>query len=105
MTGEDMVPILEDSIEAAKQRHPSSLPVEAPIPDVLTAADRCDGCSASALYRLTTVKDSVALVLDLCHHHGKKFAEAMSQSWSIVGHNASLMRELYATDRLKGSDH
>lgn len=97
----DMVPILEASVEEAKQRHPSATP-EAP--DNLTAADRCDRCSAGALYRLGH-RVKTALELVLCHHHGKALAPVMSD-WTIVGVNLGLMTELYAGDtRSQGSDH
>jgi hypothetical protein len=43
-----------------------------PVPDLMVT-DRCDRCSAQALYRV--VKGS--LVLDLCGHHNKKHALAL----------------------------
>lgn len=104
----DMTPILEASVEAAKQRHPSGKG-DAPTPaepevlaDVLTAADRCDnGCGAGALYLL---RHTDGHELALCHHHRHKHAHRMT-AWAVVGQNSSLMAELYRTDRSKGGDH
>lgn len=98
----DMTPILEASVEEAKQRHPSGKAGADDVADVLTSADRCDDCGAGALYLLRSAKSNRELAL--CHHHGHKYGSAMS-GWSIVGQNLGLMRELYSTDRLKGSDH
>jgi hypothetical protein len=102
----DMTQILEASVEAAKLRHPSGKdvsPESAPdVPDTLTAADRCDRCSAGALYQLQHRTKQLELVL--CHHHGRRLAPVMGD-WTVTGQNLSLMRELYATNRLKGEDH
>lgn len=97
-----------NATESAIARHPSGkelAEVEASdIPDVLTAADRCDRCSAGALYLLQHLRKT-ELELALCHHHGKRLAPLMDTDWTIVGQNLSLMRELYASNRLKGDDH
>lgn len=95
----DMVPILEASVEAAKERHPSAdtfTPAPAlGLPDVLTAVDRCDNdCSAAALYRLQLRE----MTLEFCHHHyGKHFPEMRTWGWTVTGKNASLHAELYGT--------
>lgn len=105
----DMVPVLEASVEAAKQRHPSGKdvvtvtppPAEATVLATLNAADRCDtGCGAAALYRVSAGLH----VLDYCHHHHNKLFPNMP-GWSVVGKNQSLYDELYNTNRLKGGDH
>lgn len=100
----DMTSILEESVEQAKQRHPSGRDL-GNVASTMTAADRCDGgCGAGALYRLRQTKGN--RVLDLCHHHSHKYANAMdAEGWKLADHNPTLLRELYATDRLKGSDH
>jgi hypothetical protein len=107
----DMAPILEASVEAAKERHPSGKEIgtgaheaiEEEIhgaPDVLSQADRCDNdCTAEALYRLQ-LRD---MTLEFCHHHHAKHFPAMSPwGWKVVGRNASLHAELYRTDRSQG---
>lgn len=97
-----MTPILEASVEAAKLRHPSGkdIPAEEPeVPDTLTALDRCDRCSAGALYLLR--HRTKELELALCHHHGRRLAPVMDD-WTVTGQNESLMRKLYASNRLKG---
>lgn len=94
-----LVPILEASVEAAKERHPSNSGDTPGV--VLTGADRCDGCSQQALYRV--VKQSVGLPLlsethtiDFCrHHHGKHFPEMEKTGWTVVGTNPTLHAELY----------
>jgi len=74
----DMAPILERSIAAAVARHPSG---KATVMETLTLADRCDGCSAAAMYRLRK-RDQV---LDMCGHHWKDNAYSLYQSgWIIV---------------------
>jgi hypothetical protein len=106
-----MVPALEAAVEAAKQRHPSGKstgaipPPLAPedVADSLTAADRCDRCSAGALYQLQH-REKQQLELVLCHHHGQRFAPLMGD-WTVIGQNLGLMKELYANNRLKGGDH
>lgn len=101
----------EADVEAAKERHPSGKAVAARniSPDVsgiaktMDARDRCDGCSSAALYRLG--KDGHA-DLSLCHHHGHRHADKLEENgWSLIDHNASLMQELYNSNRLQGEDH
>jgi hypothetical protein len=96
-----LVPILEASVEAAKQRHPSASGDTPGV--VLTGADRCDeGCGAGALYRLRLR----AMELDFCHHHkAKYFPEMEAWGWVVIGMNPSLHAELFRTDRSQGSDH
>jgi hypothetical protein len=97
----DMVPILEASVEAAKERHPSGKGEAMPsyrsdgFADVLTAVDRCDeGCSAAALYRLQLRE----MTLEFCHHHHAKHFPGMEPwGWKVTGMNASLHAELYRT--------
>ena len=96
----DLVPILEASVEAAKERHPSgkddTFTAAQPalgLPDVITHADRCDNdCSAAALYRLQLRE----MTLEFCHHHyGKHFPEMRTSGWTVTGKNGSLHTELY----------
>lgn len=104
----DMTPILEASVEEAKQRHPSASG-DAP-GDVLTKADRCDNCGVEALYRVMirmATPEIAQPTLDFCHHHKAKHFPAMeAKGWIVVGQNPVLMAELYSgDDRAKGSDH
>lgn len=88
-----LVPLLEASVEAAKQRHPSALP--GPSGDILTGADRCDHCGGSALYRVQRELNGVARVLDFCRHFFVKSFPAMAiDGWRVVGANPELFREL-----------
>lgn len=90
-----LIPLLEASVEVAKQRHPSASGDAPGV--VLTAADRCDNdCSAAALYRLKLRN----MVLDFCHHHkAKYFPEMEKWGWEVVGQNPTLLAELYSDDR------
>src|SRR5688572_9210476 len=93
----DMAPILEASVEAAKKRHPSG---NASSPGViLTAVDRCDGCGAGAVYRVTNRKviDHLGVLgktytLDFCGHHWRKnFPGMVDQGWVVIGGNPDLL--------------
>lgn len=107
----DMVPILEASVEAAKERHPSGVvttdvalpevPAES-LPDTLTAADRCDtGCGGAALFMVSAGLHPLAY----CHHHAASLLPGMP-GWKKIGQNSSLMEELYGgRSRSQGSDH
>ena len=118
----DMTPILEASVEAARERHPSGKDVgttaheaiegaikadgEA-LPDALTAADRCDaGCGAGALYRVE--KEFViqpegyaqpfinVSAFEFCHHHHNRYFPKLEElGYRLVGQNATLKAELY----------
>jgi hypothetical protein len=102
----DMVPILEASVEAAKKRHPSGNSSVQGV--ILTAVDRCDGCGAGAVYRVSHVRwdgdlASEFKTLDFCGHHWRKnFPTMVDKGWVVNGTNPDL---LGAEDRLKGSDH
>lgn len=102
----DMVPILEASVEAAKQRHPSSSSSAQGV--TLTAVDRCDGCGAGAVYRvakrITGMQEIVSnSLLDFCGHHWRKnFPSMVDKGWVVIGGNPDLMG---SENRLKGSDH
>ena len=99
----DMTPILEASIEQAKQRHPSGADKAPGV--VLTQDDRCDQCNAAAAYRVTrTLFDAVnthesAPVLDFCLHHWRKnFPPMVAQGWAVTGGNPALLQELGQAD-------
>lgn len=110
-----LVPVLEASIDAAKQRHPSASGDGPGV--VLTAADRCDaGCGGGALYRVE--KDNWihpegyaqpyinVSAFEFCHHHHHKFFPKLEeQGYRIAGQNPTLVAELYSSNRLKGEDH
>lgn len=96
----DMTPILEASVEAAKERHPSGKDIGtgaheaiegAVVGEVLVAADRCDNdCPAAALYRLALRE----MRLDFCGHHQRKhFPEMEKWGWTIIGRNPELAPE------------
>lgn len=87
----DMAPVLEQSIEAAKRRHPSGVEIIAVTNIVLTALDRCDtDCSAAAVYRVTS--GATATELDFCGHHWRKHFPAMAlKGWTVTGTNPELM--------------
>jgi hypothetical protein len=96
----------EAAVEAAKERHPSALPV-VDLPsagDVLTAADRCDdACTAGAVYRMRDGKGN--RILDFCGHHWRKHAPGMANlGWKVTGTNPDAINAMYG-DRLKGDDH
>lgn len=96
-----LVPVLEASVEAAKQRHPSGKAPGEPATDTLTAADRCDGCGAGALYRLARGMKRLLF----CHHHyGKHLPKLAEDGWGVDGVNTDLMEALYA-DRTTGEAH
>ena len=99
----DLTPILKASIEAAKLRHPSGKTKEPSMvtepsewvadqvnggENVLTAADRCDACGASAVYRMAKEVDSPS-ALDYCLHHWRKYVPQMS-GWVVIGANVVL---------------
>jgi hypothetical protein len=91
----DMTPILQASVEAAMQRHPST---SGDIPGVaLTAADRCDECSAAAAYRVR--HRTKQWELDFCMHHWRKHFPGMLRfGWAVVGGNPDLLSELGEAD-------
>jgi hypothetical protein len=96
----------EAAVEAAKERHPSALPV-VDLPsegDILTAADRCDdACTAGAVYRMRDGKGN--RILDFCGHHWRKHAPGMAdQGWKVTGTNPDAINAMYG-DRSKGDDH
>lgn len=97
----DLVPILEASLAAAKQQHPSGKDdtftepeayASAPVDGALTNADRCDeDCPQAALYRLQLR----SMVIEFCaHHHAKHFPVMERQGWRIIGTNDSLAASL-----------
>lgn len=100
-----MTPILQASIDAAKARHPSGKAMAMTAP--LTAADRCDRCSAAAAYRIQktlypdalldpTVMDvpTPTLTLDFCGHHWRHVAADMyAEGWKVTAANADVARE------------
>ena len=88
----DMAPILNDSIEAAKARHPSGVDVVGLTNVVLDNADRCDSqCGAAAAYRVG--KEGASL--DFCLHHWRKvFPMMQPKGWVVIGGNPSLLAEL-----------
>jgi hypothetical protein len=97
----DMVPILERSVEAAKQRHPSaqSAPPLGPVvigqAVMLDKLDRCDHCGSEAVYRVAKSLDTDPMSLDFCLHHWRKnFPPMVSQGWATVGGNPSLLAEM-----------
>lgn len=95
----------EVDMEAAKARHPSSQPgpsaldgVTRPGAAVLTAADRCDHCSASAVYRVADGK-AQNRVLDFCLHAFRKhFPPMVAQGWAVIGGNPELLQVLGQTE-------
>lgn len=94
----DMVPILEASVEAAKQRHPSGSSSAQGV--TLNATDRCDGCGAGAVYR---VSRNGGALFDFCGHHWRKhFPKMVDEGWVIAGVNPDLVGP---ENRLQGSDH
>ncbi|MFG3137660.1 hypothetical protein ACGFZA_15790 [Streptomyces sp. NPDC048211] len=87
-----MTPILEQSIEAVKERHPSGKAV--PMAPNLTAHDRCDACSAAAQFRVHRVG---GLELDFCGHHWQKHhAPLYAEGWFVVAGTKLAMEEAYA---------
>ncbi len=86
---------------AAKQRHPAGKALGEPATDTLTAADRCDGCGAGALYRLA---HGMKRLLFCHHHYGKHLPKLTADGWGVDGVNTDLMEALYA-DRTTGDDH
>lgn len=96
----------EAAVEAAKERHPSSLPPVDPEAGgtVLTAADRCDdACSAGAVYQMGLSKSNRVLLF--CGHHWRKHAPKMyDQGWTVTGTNPDAIAAMYG-DRAKGDDH
>ncbi|WP_406530719.1 hypothetical protein [Streptomyces sp. I8-5] len=88
----DMTPILEQSIEAAKERHPSGTAI--PVGLYLTAHDRCDNCSAAAQFRVHRIG---GLELDFCGHHWQKHHVALySGGWFVVAGTKLAMEEACA---------
>lgn len=102
----DMVPLLRASVEDAKRRHPSGKGnvmegVQEEIEVCLTAADRCDMCSAAAQFRMQMQlldPDSWRMgldgdlepvprpTLDFCGHHYVKNSIMLSSSgWNVTG--------------------
>ena len=96
----------EAAMEAAKERHPSALPVVDLDAGgtVLTAADRCDdACSAGAVYRMSEGKSNRSL--DFCGHHWRRHAPKMyDQGWKVTGTNPDAIAAMYG-DRAKGESH
>lgn len=96
----DMVPILEASIEAAKERHPSGKAVvDAPAVGTTEVVDiglglACDeACPQPALHRLRL--GSKSMELDFCsHHYGKHFPGMKDFGWAIVGTSFELANQL-----------
>lgn len=83
----DMTPVLEQSIEAAKARHPSGVEIAAVTQVVLNAQDRCDSCGGAAVFRVG--RDEAEL--DFCGHHWRKHSPSMSiRGWTVVGVNPDL---------------
>ncbi|MFF8831285.1 hypothetical protein [Streptomyces sp. NPDC015131] len=83
----DMTPILEASLEDAKQRHPSGKAViDMTIdPPTLTAADRCDSrCPAAAAYRMWKPTPAGHSEIDLCAHHWRENAAALVAQGFVV---------------------
>jgi hypothetical protein len=80
-----LVPILEASVTAAQQRHPSA---SGDRPGkVLTAVDRCDRCPAAAVYQVTGVGGA----LEFCLHHWRKhFPDMAKTGWQVTGANPEL---------------
>lgn len=105
----DMAPILEQSIEAVKARHPSG---KAPPMAILTAYDRCDNCSAAAQFRVQIELvdpdawhvgidgDLVPVTpptLDFCGHHWQKHhAILYAAGWYVVAGTKLAMEEAHA---------
>lgn len=91
----DMVPILRESVEAAKRRHPSGRGSavdtidDTPPLDVLSLSDRCDACgvAVAAQYRLSLPHAHAhSRVLDLCGHHYVKHSTLMfAHGWVVTG--------------------
>lgn len=92
----DMVPVLEQSIEAAKQRHPSGVEIIGVTNIVLTAADRCDAeCPAAALHRVeykpAGLDHHTPAQLDFCGHHFRQSWPSLeATSWVVIGVNPDL---------------
>lgn len=85
---------VEADVEEAMRRHPSGAG------DVLTAADRCDGCSAAALYRVAVTREGDVLILDWCAHHWSKHMPNMVDGgWKVTGTNPDLLDAMYGGDR------
>lgn len=85
----DMSPILRASIDVEQERrdaiarHPSGKDIA--MPPTLTAADRCDGCGAAALYRIADIRGTSSKTLDFCgHHHRKHSPTLIKQGWTVL---------------------
>lgn len=93
----DMVPVLEQSIEAAKARHPSGAELPPAPSIVLNALDRCDSCGGPAVYRVGFRMDTPELqqpTLDFCGHHWRKSFPAMVDvGWQVTGTNPELVSD------------
>lgn len=96
-----LIPVLEASVEAAKQRHPSA---SGPIPGmILTTADRCDRCGAAAVYRVSKKQRADIVIgadtfLDFCMHHWRKSFPAMADNgWKVIGANPELAASMGGT--------
>ncbi len=89
-----MAPVLEQSIEAAKARHPSGEVIVGVTNIVLTLLDRCDSCGGAAAYRLSVPMATPELAhptLDFCGHHWRKNMPAMEpKGWIVTGVNPEL---------------
>jgi hypothetical protein len=96
----------EAAMEAAKERHPSSLPpvAVADTGTVLTAVDRCDGCGAGAVSRMRDGKGN--RVLDFCGHHWTRHAPKLTnEGWKVDGTNPDLLDAMYGYNRAQGESH
>lgn len=93
----DMTPVLEQSIEAAKQRHPSGVEIVGVTNLVLNLLDRCDSCGAAAVYRVGAQMATPELhqpTLDFCGHHWRKnFPKMALTGWLVTGTNPALVGE------------
>ncbi len=85
-----LVPVLEASVEAAKQRHPSASGDKPGA--LLTIADRCDKCGAAAVY--VVWKEAVGDLLFCMHHWRKNFPSMVDQGWAVSGGNPDLLAEI-----------
>lgn len=72
-------------IERARRRHPSGQE-KAVITPNLTVTDRCDGCTAAAVYRVCAGLN----VLDYCGHHWRKYQPVMP-GWQVIAVNKDLL--------------
>lgn len=94
----------EAAMEAAKERHPSSLPPVTDTGTVLTATDRCDGCGAGAVYQMREGKGNRVLLF--CVHHWTRHAPKLTdEGWKVDGANPDALDAMYGFNRSQGDDH